>query len=159
MGRTRTRRAATNEPDVRDIEVTLKALADGTRLRILGLLAAGETCVCALQESLRLPQSKVSRHLAYLRRAGLVDTRRDGLWVYYRIANPVTPVVAVLLSSVRHCITHLGTAQRDLKRLWQRTGCCELPPLENFSVPAACCETAASQAEAGITRSPAPKGA
>ncbi len=116
------------DTDIRDIENVLKALADGTRLRILGLLGTGETCVCTLHESLDLPQAKVSRHLAYLRRAGLVETRKDGRWVHYRMASAPTPVVAVLLSSVRHCITHLGTAQLDLKRLWERTGCCE-PPL------------------------------
>lgn len=127
-----------HDPDVSDVENVLKALADGTRLRILGLLAAGENCVCNLQESLRVPQSKVSRHLAYLRRAKLVETRRDGLWIYYRIAPPATPVVAVLLSAIRHCITHLGTSQQDLRRLWERTGCCE-PPVEALPAPPPCC--------------------
>ena len=60
------------------MEGVLKALADKTRLRILGLLAAGEVCVCHLHKSLKLPQPTVSRHLAYLRRAGLVETRKDG---------------------------------------------------------------------------------
>jgi len=129
------------DADIKDIENVLKALADGTRLRILGLLAAGETCVCTLQESLQLPQSKVSRHLTYLRRARLVDARKDGLWVHYRLARPATTVVDVLLSSVRHCIGHLDTTQRDLKRLWERAGCCELPPLEDLPAPS-CCEGA-----------------
>ena len=62
------------------IETLLKALADATRLRILGLLLTGEICVCHIHESLRIPQPKTSRHLAYLRRAGLVETRREGLW-------------------------------------------------------------------------------
>jgi ArsR family transcriptional regulator len=63
------------------------ALADATRLRILGVLAEGEVSVGYLHEALRLPQPTVSRHLAHLRRAGLVRTRRDGLWVHYRLAH------------------------------------------------------------------------
>src|SRR5918999_1989869 len=67
------------------------ALADATRLRILGLLADGEVCVCHIHEALRLPQPTVSRHLAYLRRSGLVQARRDGLWVHYRLVEPADP--------------------------------------------------------------------
>ena len=70
------------------METVFKALADQTRLRILGLLGAGEVCVCEIHESLRIPQPTASRHLAYLKRAGLVADRRDGLWVYYRLARP-----------------------------------------------------------------------
>src|SRR5262249_23752695 len=70
-----------------DMEALLKAVADVTRLRILGLLLTGEVCVCHIHESLRIPQSKASRHLAYLRRAGLVATRREGLWVHYRLGD------------------------------------------------------------------------
>ena len=64
---------------------TFKALADETRLRILALLTHGELCVCDLMAVLQLPQSTVSRHLAYLRNAGLVDDRRQGVWMYYRL--------------------------------------------------------------------------
>src|SRR5581483_2236938 len=67
---------------LRDMETLFKALADETRLRILGLLLSGEVCVCDIHESLKIPQPKASRHLAYLRRAGLVDTRREGLWIH-----------------------------------------------------------------------------
>src|SRR4249920_2531937 len=70
-----------------DMETLFKALADVTRLRILGLLLAGEVCVCDIQDSLKSPQSKVSRHLAYLRRARLVETRREGLWIHYRLGT------------------------------------------------------------------------
>src|SRR5882672_10297790 len=70
-----------------DMELLFKALADATRLRILGLLLAGEVCVCDIHESLKIPQSKASRHLAYLRRSGLVETRRDGLWIHYRLGT------------------------------------------------------------------------
>jgi ArsR family transcriptional regulator len=67
-----------------------KALSDETRLRILALLTAGELCVCDLMAVLELPQSTVSRHLAYLRNAGLVEDRRQGVWMYYRLALPTT---------------------------------------------------------------------
>ena len=70
------------------LENTFKALADQTRLRIISLLRAGEICVCDIHGSLGLPQPTVSRHLAYLRKTGLVATRKDGLWVHYRLAEP-----------------------------------------------------------------------
>jgi ArsR family transcriptional regulator, arsenate/arsenite/antimonite-responsive transcriptional repressor len=99
------------------VETLFKALADGTRLRILGLLLAGEVCVCDIHDSLGLPQPKVSRHLAYLRRAGLVETRRNGLWVHYRIATLDDPVMQTLLDAVGHAISHLDSGTRDRKRL------------------------------------------
>ena len=61
-----------------EMEELFKALADSTRLRILGLLLTGEVCVCDIHQSLKIPQSKTSRHLAYLRKSGLVETRREG---------------------------------------------------------------------------------
>lgn len=64
-----------------------KALSDETRLRILSLLAGGELCVCDLMTILDLPQSTVSRHLATLRNAELVEDRRQGVWMYYRLAE------------------------------------------------------------------------
>src|SRR6187455_2535597 len=90
-----------------ELERLFKALADETRLRILGLLLTGEVCVCHIHESLRISQSKASRHLAYLRRAGLVETRRDGLWVYYRLAEAPDPVVAAVKQAVTHALGHL----------------------------------------------------
>src|SRR5476651_2156279 len=83
------------------IEHLFHALADSTRLRILGLLLTGEVCVCHIHESLRIPQSKASRHLAYLRRAGLVETRRDGVWIHYRLAASPNPIVATVRQAVR----------------------------------------------------------
>jgi ArsR family transcriptional regulator, arsenate/arsenite/antimonite-responsive transcriptional repressor len=65
----------------------MKALGDLTRLRILGLLMERELCVCEILAVLQLPQSTVSRHLAILRRAGWLDDRRQGSWMYYRIAE------------------------------------------------------------------------
>ncbi len=66
---------------------TFKALSDDTRLRILGLLLEGELCVCELMAILGLPQSTISRHLAYLKHSGLVDDRREGVWMHYRLAE------------------------------------------------------------------------
>lgn len=107
-----------------EMETLFKALADSTRLRIFGLLLTGEVCVCDIHESLRIPQSKASRHLAYLRRTGLVDTRKDGLWVHYRLGRLSDPVLATIVDAIRHALTHTETLRRDAERLQKRTGCC-----------------------------------
>src|SRR6187401_3538810 len=99
------------------LETAFKALADATRLRILGLLLAGEVCVCDIHQSLKIPQSKASRHLAYLRRAGLVETRRDGLWIHYRIGSLADPVLATIGEAVQHALTHMEIVHRDGERL------------------------------------------
>jgi ArsR family transcriptional regulator len=147
--------AGGNEPDVRDVEGTLKALADTTRLRILGLLAAGETCVCNIHESLGLPQPKVSRHLAYLRRMGLVETRKEGLWVYYRIAEPAAPVVDVLLATLRHCLGHLATTRRDRDRLHELVGGARACSSDALPV-ASCCGGTRGKGEASVLATPKP---
>ena len=130
------------------VERLFQALGDTTRLRILGLLLTGEVCVCDIHESLRTPQPKVSRHLAYLREAGLVDTRRQGLWVYYRLADVRDPVLATIRQAVAHSLTHLDTIRRDADRLHKRTGCCL--PANGSRLELACCEAgraAAKEAE------------
>lgn len=99
------------------LETLFKALADRTRLRILGLLVNGEVCVCHIHESLGIPQPMASRHLAYLRRAGLVATRKDGLWVHYRLAELPDPVLTSVLSAAAHAVSHVPAASRDRKRL------------------------------------------
>src|SRR5256885_2856134 len=119
------------------METLFKALADATRLRILGLLLAGEVCVCDIHESLRIPQPKASRHLAYLRNSGLVETRRDGLWIHYRLGTLADPVLAAIGDAVRHALTHVELVQRDGERLKKRTGCCL--PSPGDVVGAACC--------------------
>ena len=119
------------------LETLFKALADGTRLRILGLLLAGDVCVCDIHDSLRLPQPKVSRHLAYLRRAGLVEGRKAGLWVHYRLATLSDPVLQALLDSVGHAISHLESGARDRKRLSASTDTPVTPRLR--VVTASCC--------------------
>jgi len=110
------------------MERLFKALADATRLRILGLLLTGEVCVCDIHESLKIPQSKASRHLAYLRRSGLVETRRDGLWVHYRLGRLADPTMAAIVDAARHGLTHVDTVRRDTGRLQKRTGCCVPAP-------------------------------
>jgi ArsR family transcriptional regulator, arsenate/arsenite/antimonite-responsive transcriptional repressor len=127
------------------MERLFRALADSTRLRILGLLLAGEVCVCHIHESLKVPQPKASRHLAYLRRAGLVSTRRDGLWVHYRLAALPDPVLAAIAAAVRHGLTHVEDVHRDLERLQKRTGRSVTEPEAAGSAP--CC--------AGADRAPA----
>lgn len=102
------------------LETVFKGLADRTRLRILGLLAAGEVCVCDIHESLGLPQPTTSRHLAYLRRAGLVTTRKDGLWVHYRLAPMADPVAQTVIAAVSHAVGHLDAAGADRRRLAAR---------------------------------------
>src|SRR5471032_2663248 len=119
------------------MESLFKALADATRLRILGLLLAGEVCVCDIHESLKVPQSKASRHLAYLRRSGLVETRREGLWIHYRLGTLADPVLAAIGDAVRHGLTHMNTVQRDAERMQGRTGCCLPTPGDVAGV--SCC--------------------
>jgi ArsR family transcriptional regulator len=105
------------DPRLDSLESVFKALADRTRLRIISLLLSGEICVCNIHESLGLPQPTVSRHLAYLRNAGLVAARKEGLWVHYRLADMPDPVVKTLLEAVAHALGHLESGKRDHKRL------------------------------------------
>src|SRR5712692_4072353 len=107
-----------------EMERVFKALADTTRLRILGLLLTGEVCVCHIHESLRITQPKASRHLAYLRRSGLVDTRRQGLWIYYRLSETSDAIVGTIRQTVAHALGHIDAIQRDAVRLQKKTGCC-----------------------------------
>jgi ArsR family transcriptional regulator, arsenate/arsenite/antimonite-responsive transcriptional repressor len=104
------------------MERLFRALSDGTRLRILGLLLTGEVCVCHIHESLRIPQPKASRHLAYLRRAGLVSTRKDGLWVYYRLAASSDPILRIIQQAVANALRHVDAVETDAGRLAKRTG-------------------------------------
>lgn len=118
------------------LETVFKALADRTRLRILGLLLDGEICVCNIHDSLGLPQPKTSRHLAYLRRAGLVEARKDGLWVHYRLARMDDPVMQALVDAAGHAIGHLDSGKRDRRRLAARV---ELPARRTIPLVAQPC--------------------
>jgi ArsR family transcriptional regulator, arsenate/arsenite/antimonite-responsive transcriptional repressor len=127
-----------------EMERLFKALADATRLRILGLLLTGEVCVCDIHESLKIPQPKASRHLAYLRRSGLVETRRDGLWIHYRLGTFADPVMAAIVDAVRHGLTHVDIVHRDAERLRERNGCCV--PVPGDVAGATCCAPRPSRA-------------
>ena len=106
------------------LEELFKALADATRLRILRLLMAGEVCVCDIHDTLKIPQAKASRHLAYLRRAGLVTTRREGLWVHYTLATSADPIIATIKDATTHVLGHVDALKKDAERFEKRTGCC-----------------------------------
>ncbi len=103
--------------DLMEAEFLFKALADRTRLRLINLLGDGEVCVCFFVEILRMSQPKISRHLAYLRRAGVVAARRDGKWIHYRLAEPPDPHAARVLGEVRQWLRQQADMQRDRERL------------------------------------------
>ncbi|HZQ92272.1 MAG TPA: metalloregulator ArsR/SmtB family transcription factor [Terriglobales bacterium] len=109
------------------LESLFRALADPTRLRILNLMAESEICVCFFVAILGASQPKVSRHLAYLRRAGLVAARRDGKWMHYRIATPAQPQAAAILRSTLDAMRHDPKMQRDRARLTE--ACCGVKKL------------------------------
>ncbi len=94
-----------------------KSLADETRLRILNLLTRGELCVCDLMATLELPQSTVSRHLATLRNAGLVEDRRQGVWMYYRLTEKDSGLPGTLLPPLLEYLAELDVGQHDLRNL------------------------------------------
>ncbi len=103
-----------------------RAFADPTRLRILNLLLEGEVCVCDLCSVLDEIQPKVSRHLAYLRRAGLVTVRTQGKWKYYALAKHAKGLERTLINCVKSCLREIDVLREDLDRLRSGSGaCCE----------------------------------
>jgi ArsR family transcriptional regulator, arsenate/arsenite/antimonite-responsive transcriptional repressor len=98
---------------VHDLDAVFKGFADPTRLRILSLLAAGELCVCDIVEILELPQPTISRHLAYLRRTGLVEVTREAKFAHYRLAEPAHDVHQTLISCVRTCFTGIDSLEAE----------------------------------------------
>jgi len=99
----------------RDIAEIHKALADETRLRILRVLQEfGELCVCDVEVGLDVSQSRASRHMNMLRQAGLVEDRRDGQWIYYRIAEPLGPTAASALAALRDESVDDARDQQDI---------------------------------------------
>jgi ArsR family transcriptional regulator len=108
-------------------DLMFRAFSDRTRLRILYLLRTGECCVGNLVDILKLEQPSVSRHLAYLRRAGLVSVRRSGLWCYYSLAAAQTPFHHKLLECLACCFSEVPQIQADQKRaraVRASGGCC-----------------------------------
>src|SRR5687768_18073728 len=100
-----------------DLQLLFRALADRTRLRLLNLMGEDEVCVCFLVEALKLSQPKISRHLAYLRRAGIVGARREGPWMHYRIVEPPDPNAARVLAATLDWLANDREMQRDHERL------------------------------------------
>lgn len=120
-----------------DLETFFVALSDRNRLRLINLMDDDEVCVCFFVEILKMPQPKVSRHLAYLRRAGIVEARREGKWMHYRLVSPPDAHAARIFKDVRE---YLG-ADREMKQDRVRLVkiCCapELPePLQGAPRPA-----------------------
>jgi ArsR family transcriptional regulator len=107
---------------MRDLAAVFKALGDETRLEILALLAShGELCVCDLQQVLGIIQSKTSRHLQYLKHAGLLTDRREGLWVHYRIAAHLDPERKVIVSALRRLLADgRAAALEERFRRWSK---------------------------------------
>ena len=109
-----------------DIENLFKALADGTRLRLISLIGDSEVCVCFLVAILKTSQPKISRHLAYLRRAQIVAARREGKWMHYRLVDPPDEHAARILREVRVSLAKHPELQRDRAKLMQ---ICYMPQL------------------------------
>jgi len=107
----------------------LKAFADPVRLRLLNLLSGDreEVCVCHLHEALGMPQPTVSRHLAYLRKHGLVVGRKEGLWVHYRLARPKAGLPRILLGCLDAGLGDLQVFAEDRRRLDGLLGGCGGP--------------------------------
>jgi len=100
-----------------DKELFFRALADRTRLQLLNLLRTDEVCVCFFVETLKTNQPKISRHLAYLRRAGIVGARRQGQWMHYRVVEPADADAARVLKEVMSWLANDQDMQRDRERL------------------------------------------
>ena len=100
-----------------DKELFFRALADRTRLQLLNLLRTDEVCVCFFVETLKTNQPKISRHLAYLRRAGIVGARRQGQWMHYRVVEPSDARAARVLKEVMSWLANDQDMQRDRERL------------------------------------------
>ena len=110
-----------------DRELFFRALADSTRLRIINLIGDQEVCVCFFVEILKTNQPKISRHLAYLRRAGIVTARREGIWMHYRIATPNDENAAKVLVNVREWLANDPAMGQDRQRLDKICCAPELP--------------------------------
>ena len=124
------------------VEHFFQALGDTTRLRLLNLMSEQEVCVCYFVEILGGPQPKISRHLAYLRRAGIVAARRQGKWMHYRIVMPPHPGAAQVLKQTLRWLSEEKAMQADRARL--SNACCspaKYPGLEGAPLPTALEET------------------
>lgn len=119
MGR---RTTSTSRAAVDELENLFKALADTTRLRILALLGNNEVCVCHMHDSLGLPQPTVSRHLAYLRKSGLVAARRDGVWMHYQVSRSLSPAIQGIVTAAVEAVQRLPATTQDRKQFQRAFG-------------------------------------
>jgi ArsR family transcriptional regulator len=111
-----------------DANLLFRAFSDETRVRLLNLMRGGEVCVCDLVDTLRIPQPTASRHLATLRRAGLVAVRKDGLWSHYSLAPAGGKFHAKLLESLECCFDEVPELAADTTRMQKvrkARGCCD----------------------------------
>jgi len=108
--------------DVRPASRLFKALGDETRLRIVALLSHGELCVCHLESALGLTQSNTSRQLSILRAAGVVEARREGSWVYYRLADPPDAFCKAQLEALVGSFSKREVLRQDVERLLKTRG-------------------------------------
>lgn len=130
--------AGMSSPKNYDLAFLFAALADRTRLRLLNLMNGKEVCVCYFVEILGQSQPKISRHLAYLRRAGIVAARREGKWMHYKIVPPNQAGAARVLNETLSALTNDKAMQADLTRL--NKACCapqKLASLEGAPRPIA----------------------
>src|ERR1700676_1480413 len=104
------------------LDLLFRALADRTRLRLLNLISDKEICVCYFVEILGISQPKISRHLAYLRRTGIVAARRQGRWMHYRLLAPRDAVASAILKETLAHLRQIPEMSRDLAKL--ETSCC-----------------------------------
>ncbi len=112
------------------LELFFAALADRTRLRLLNLMRDGEVCVCFFAQTLATNNPKISRHLAYLKRAKLVAGRRDGKWMHYRINQPSDKKAADVFVQIMEVLKEDKQMQADRKKL--ANGCCAPQPPVNI---------------------------
>jgi ArsR family transcriptional regulator len=126
--------------DVEQVVEIFKALSEEMRLRIMMLLTDGELCVCDLMAIFEEPQSKVSRHLAYLKHAGLIGSKRVGVWMHYFLKDPMDELAAAQLAFMNERLAHLPRFKEDADRMT------ELKKQKT-------CETAQPPARAGTKKS------
>jgi len=123
-----------SKADKFDVAGFFLALSDRTRLRLLNLMGDDEVCVCFFVEVLGEPQPKISRHLAYLRRAGMVTARREGKWMHYRVVEPPDPHAARVLGEVRAWLREDAELKRDRERL-VKVCCAPRMPVQLLGAP------------------------
>ena len=137
-------KAPTSMAAVDELEGVFKAVADKTRLRILALLGRNEVCVCHIHDSLGVPQPTVSRHLAYLRKSGLMAARRDGVWMHYQVSTSLSPAIRGVIAAAVDALQQLPATSQDRKQFQRSFG--QLYVLDS-PAGGACCAPRAQESE------------